>query len=168
MRNTSDAWGKLSFTAAYGLKLGEIRKKTLGEHPDWGGQTCSAIGTNDEERTAVGLDPLRPPPEAIAEIRQQITDHVADTIPPKVTAKRTDVDAHLLEGWRPAAKDLESEMFDWLTVGGPMGILHTPKNVGIFPEVKGTPECSPDAISCNAATFKNYPGVENQGTPATK
>ena len=43
-----------------------------------------------------------------------------------------------------------------------MGILHTPKNVGVFPECEGTPECSPDAIICNAATFKNYPGVENQ------
>ena len=53
-------------------------------------------------------------------------------------------------------------MLEWLTVGGPMGILRTPKNVGIFPEVEGTPECSPDAISCNAATFKKIPGVENQ------
>ena len=43
-----------------------------------------------------------------------------------------------------------------------MGILHTPKNVGIFPEVEGTPECSHDAISCNMATFRNYPGVEDQ------
>ena len=43
-----------------------------------------------------------------------------------------------------------------------MGILHTPKNVGIFPVVEGTPECSPDAISCNMATFRNYPGVEDQ------
>ena len=53
-------------------------------------------------------------------------------------------------------------MFDWLTVGGPMGILHTPENVGISPEVEGAPECSSDAISCNAATFKTYPGVKNQ------
>ena len=87
---------------------------------------------------------------------------MSDTIPPRVTAKRTDVDAHLLEEWRAAAKDPETEMFDWLTVGGPMGILHIPKNVGVFPECEGAPECSPDAIICNAATFKNYPGVENQ------
>jgi len=89
-------------------------------------------------------------------------EDVKDHIPTKVTAKRTDVDAHLLEGWRAAAKDPETEMFNWLTVGGPMGILHTPKNVGIFPEVEGTPECSPDATSCNMATFWNYPGVEDQ------
>ena len=43
-----------------------------------------------------------------------------------------------------------------------MGILHTFKNVGIFPEVEGSPECSPDAINCNMATFRNYPGVEDQ------
>ena len=67
------------------------------------------------------LVPYAPPPEAIAEIRRQITEHVAGSIPPKVTAKRTDVDAHLLEGWRSAAKDPESEIFDWLTVGGANG-----------------------------------------------
>ena len=43
-----------------------------------------------------------------------------------------------------------------------MGILHLPKNVGVFPDCDGAPECSPDAIICNVATFKNYPGVENQ------
>ena len=61
LRNTSEALGKLSFTAAYGLKLGEILKKTLDEHPDWIDQTCSAIGTNDDEPAAAGLDPIRPP-----------------------------------------------------------------------------------------------------------
>ena len=132
LRNTVEALTKLSFTAAYGLKLGEVLKKKLDEHPEWTDQTCKAIGSNDDERAAAGLGPLRPPPEAISEIRKLITEFVADTIPPKVTAKRTDVDAHLLEGWRSAAKDPESEIFEWLTVGGPMGILHTPKNVGIF------------------------------------
>ena len=36
------------------------------------------------------------------------------------------------------------------------------KTWGIFPEVEGSPECSPDAINCNMATFRNYPGVEDQ------
>ena len=71
---------------------------------------------------------------------------MADTIPPKNTAKRTNVDAHLMEGWRAAAKDPETEMFPWLVQGGLMGILHVPVNVGVFPEWTGTPECSPDEI----------------------
>ena len=91
------------------------------------------FGTNDGERIAAGLEIVRPPAEAISEIRRQIVEHVADTTPPKVTAKPTNVDAHLLEGWRAAAKDPETEVFEWLTVGGPMGILHTPRNVGVFP-----------------------------------
>ena len=118
LRNTSDAISKLSFTAAYGVKLEEKLKTTLDQHPEWTDRTCSAIGTNDDERATAGLEPLRPPPEAISEIRRLITEYVADSIPPKVTAKRTDVDAHLLEGWRSAAKDPESEIFEWSTVGG--------------------------------------------------
>ena len=162
LRNTSDALSKLSFTAAYGLKLGECLKKNFGRAPRVDRPDLQCNWYQRRRTRSSRPEPLRPPPEAIAEIRRLITEYVADTIPPKVTAKRTDVDAHLLEGWRSAAKDPESEMFEWLTVGGPMGIIHTPKNVGIFPEVEGTPECSPDAISCNMATFRNYPGVEDQ------
>ena len=162
LRNTVNSVNRLSFTAAFGSKLGAKMKKALDEQPAWVEQTCSAIGSNDEERKSKGMPPLRPPPEAMNTIRNLIIDEVKDNIPPKVTAKRTDVDAHLLEGWRSAAKDPETEMFEWLTVGGPMGIMHTPKNVGIFPVVEGTPECSHDAICCNMATFRNYPGVEDQ------
>ena len=66
LRNTSESLNKLSFTAAYGLKLGESLKKTLDEHPEWIDQTCNAIGSNDDERMATGLDPLRPHPEQLA------------------------------------------------------------------------------------------------------
>ena len=53
-------------------------------------------------------------------------------------------------------------MLPWVIIGGPMGILHVPVNVGVSLECTATPECSPDEIICNAATFKNYLGVENQ------
>ena len=104
--------GKLSFTSAYGIELGEILKQVLDDHPEWIDQTCDAIGTNDNERIAVGLEPARPLVEAISEIRRMITEHVADIIPPRVTAKRTNVDAHLFEGWRAAAKDPETKIFE--------------------------------------------------------
>ena len=128
LRNTVNSVNRLSFTAAYGAKLGDKLKKALDDHPSWIDQTCNAIGSNDDDRKAKGLAPLRPPPEAINKIRSLIFEDVKDHIPAKVTAKRTDVDAHLLEGWRAAAKDPETEMFNWLTVGGPMGILHTHLN----------------------------------------
>ena len=66
LRNTSDALSKLSFTAPYGLKLGECLRKTLDEHPEWTDQTFSAIGPNDDESTAAGLKPRRLPAVAIA------------------------------------------------------------------------------------------------------
>ena len=53
-------------------------------------------------------------------------------------------------------------MFTWLRQGGPMGILHTPVNVGVFPDCTDRRECGPDEILCNASTFRNYPGVEDQ------
>ena len=117
LRNTVNSVNRLSFTAAYGAKLGAILKNALYDHPEWIDQTCNAIGSNDDERKAAGQAPLRPPPEAVNEIRRLISEHVSDHIPAKVTAKRTGVDAHLLEGWRAAAKDPETEMFNWLTVG---------------------------------------------------
>ena len=137
LRNTSESLSKLSFTSAYGSKLGEILKQALDGHPSWIDQTCEAIGTNDEDRIAAGMEPIRPPAEAVSEIRRLLAEQVADTTPPRVTAKRTNVDAHLLEGWRAAAKDPETEMFGWLTIGGPMGILHIPKNVGHLPRLRG-------------------------------
>ena len=123
--------------------MGHILKQTLDDHTEWIEQTCNAIGTNDEERIASGLEIVRPPAEAISEIRRQIVEHAADTTPPKVTAKRTNVDAHLLEVWRPGAKDPETEVFEWLTVVGPMGILHTPKNVRIFQRLKALLKVAP-------------------------
>ena len=62
LRNTTESVGKLSFTAAYGAKLGEILKNALDDHPEWIDQTCNAIESNDDERKAAGQAPLRPPP----------------------------------------------------------------------------------------------------------
>ena len=53
-------------------------------------------------------------------------------------------------------------MFTWLTQAGPMGILHNPVIGGVFPDSSDTPECKPDEITCDPATFTNYPGVEEQ------
>ena len=62
LRNTVNSVNRLSFTAAYGAKLGARLKIALDEHPSWIDHTCSAIGSNDDERKAKGLEPLRPPP----------------------------------------------------------------------------------------------------------
>ena len=43
-----------------------------------------------------------------------------------------------------------------------MGILHSPLNVGALPDCIDLAECGPDEIVCNAAPFKNDPGVEDQ------
>ena len=43
-----------------------------------------------------------------------------------------------------------------------------PVIVGVFPDCTDIPECSPDYIICNAATFRNYPGVEDQAVIGEK
>ena len=140
LRNTSESIGRLSYTVDYGAQLGKKLKDALDTKPSWVDDTCEAIGTNDKERKTAGLEPVRPPREAIAEIQRLITESVADTIPPCTTARRANVGARLLEGWRAGAKDPETQMFPWFTQGGSMGVLHTPVNVGVFPDCTDIPE----------------------------
>ena len=96
LRNTSESLSRLSFVSAYGAALGVKLKKKLEDNPAWIDMTCDAIGTNDEEQLKKGEQPIRPPKEAIAEIRRIIVEHTADSTPKVETARRTDVDAHLL------------------------------------------------------------------------
>ena len=59
LRNSSESFCRLSFTSAYGCKLGEILKNALDEQQAWIDQTCEAIGTNDDDQIAAGLEPMR-------------------------------------------------------------------------------------------------------------
>ena len=115
LRNTAESFSRLAYVAEYGMALGLKSKATLDRNPAWIDTACEAIGANDEERKKAGLEPIRPPADAIAAIRRLLTEHTATTMPPNNTARRTNVDAHLLEGWRAGAKDPEHQMFTWLT-----------------------------------------------------
>ena len=117
---------RLSFVAEYGRALGQKLMAALVNNPEWIETTCNPIGTQDEM--------IRPPLEAIVAIRNIIAEHTSGARPDNQTTRRTKADAHLLEAWRAGDKDPEHLMLSWLTIGTPAGILHSPVEVGVFPD----------------------------------
>ena len=80
---------------------------------------------------------------------------------------RTNVDAVLLEAWRKAPGDPESQVYLWLTDGAPTGITSKLVEPGIFPACAKPADLEPEDVHCDERTFSNYSGVEeNQITDA--
>ena len=72
------------------------------------------------------------------------------------------IDADLLESWRAAAKDIEDQIYKWLTDGGPAGILDAPVYPGVFPDCPGPIENDTPDSQFDADMFRNDHGVEEQ------
>ena len=72
------------------------------------------------------------------------------------------MDVDLLDLWRTASKDFDSEAVRWLRHGAPAGILEPIKDMGIFPTYDPSidvAEMSPDELQ-TAEFFANYAGTD--------
>lgn len=110
----------------------------------------------------VATDSAEPIPAAVVEaIRGIIAFYcpVPDA-PLTIPHCHTSINATLLEAWRAAARDPDTEVYKWLTEGAPAGIELKPKDCGIFPTLDDSPELSAEDIATDFGTFANYSGVE--------
>ena len=173
LRNSADSVRRLGFTADFGIAMGkDIRSALLAnleqyrsmQKPQdaWIAKTCICIGSEDHT--------LRPPPEAVDAIRDIIRKHTRQCTPDDSYSHptRTNIHAWLLESWRVAAKDPDDQIYTWLTQGAPAGILHAPKDPGIFPDCSAPSEMEPGDLQCDASTFTNYYGVEDKEVTTTE
>ena len=159
MKDTAASVARLSYSHQSGAKLGGALKAQLGSKVDWVRQTCDLMGTK--------LPDAKPPPEAVAAVRSVICEHVGH-VPPTDHERLTKIDAHLLESWRTAAEDPETQAANWCITGSPTGILHQPSGPGIFPDVACPAELRPEDLSADHITFRNSPGVEEHITTETE
>ena len=72
------------------------------------------------------------------------------------------MDAQLLEAWRAAASDPDSQVYMWLRDGGPTGITSRLVDPGTFPKCLRPVDLQPQGLHCDEQQFRNYPGVEEQ------
>lgn len=153
LRNAADSVGRLHRVAEFGRALGTKLKALLTGHPSWITDTCDAIGSTTD---------LRPPPDAVAAVRNLLCEATHMTAADSSLPRLTDVDAHLLEAWRLAAGDPDDQVGPWLKHGSPAGIEAILQDPGIFPPCSKPAEMEPLDLHCDMQTFQNYPGVEEQ------
>ena len=167
---------RLHLVKQFGIKLGGALRNMLrdntAEHArfgtpskSWVNTTCDAIGSDDPDSG--------PPPSAVAAVGPLLEEWIGmvrseDERQNQCRTRRTNVDAHLLEAWRAASPDPDSQIYLWLTDGSPTGITSPLIDPGIFPEVSRPADMQPQDLHCDEQQFQNYPAVEEQAITDTE
>ena len=175
-RNAVESVARLHLVKQFGIKLGGALRNMLrdntAEHArfgtpskSWVNTTCDAIGSDDPDSG--------PPPSAVAAVGPLLEEWIGmvrseDERQNQCRTRRTNVDAHLLEAWRAASPDPDSQIYLWLTDGSPTGITSPLIDPGIFPEVSRPADMQPQDLHCDEQQFQNYPAVEEQAITDTE
>ena len=101
LRNAAESVSRLHLVSEFGRSLGAKLKALLAGNPEWITATCKAIGSTDE---------LRPPPDAVAAVRNLLVEATHMTEADPNVPRLTDVDAHLVDAWRLAAGDPDDQV----------------------------------------------------------
>ena len=125
LRDATASLKRLPSVVAFGAKLGDSLMQLLEDNASWVSQTCSCIGSES----------AKPPPEAVVAVREIIAAACGSQINKPVfnSTCTTNIRASLLESWRKAAGDPDTEVYTWLTEGSPAGIRNSARPCGIFP-----------------------------------
>lgn len=155
LRNTSASIKKLHCVTNFGQSMGRDIRRCLGARSDWVSSLCTIVGCQD--------DTVKAPQDAITAVRDIIVRHTAHQNDQRVRPPFCDtiIDAELLESWRRAANDPETQVGEWLITGSPAGVVNIPASCGIFPPADDVPEIDAEDLDCDAGTFVNYSGVDS-------
>ena len=110
----------------------------------------------------LGTDTSSPtPPVALEAVRSILIKHCGAGTPfVPLEGCSTKVDAQLLEAWRVAAKDPDSDVCKRLREGAPAGIRLRPSSCSIFTDIDDSATLDPEDIPLNTDGFANYGGIE--------
>ena len=135
--------------------MGEDIRRCLGARSDWVSSLCSIVGCQDDQVNA--------PQDAIMAVRDIIVKHTGHQNDQRMRPPfcETIIGAELLESWRRAANDPETEVGEWLITGSPAGIVNIPTSCGLFPPADDVPEIDAGDLECDAHAFVNYTGVDS-------
>ena len=118
---------RLTYEVELGGRINECIRAVFDENPTMITEVLAHIGR--ENCTAIDET-------IIAKIKpklKQLLTAACPTFQPTAATEKTVMDAELLDLWRAAAKDPDTEPPKWLARGAPAGILEPVQDRGIFP-----------------------------------
>ena len=159
MRHPRHSVNKIPGLKKAGALVRQATDEIMAAHPHIIDQCCDACVANDREQV--------PAMDVISELKTRMNTLLGTsprTLPtdPRVD---TELDAQLLENWRHAAGDVDTDVPDWLSAGAASGINELPASKGVFPLYEKSPkEFRP--LASYPEGFYNYKSVEED--PAAK
>ena len=156
LRLLGPVMARLSYEGQVGARIHVAIKSLFEENPSMVEDIIAHVGRSDCTSLQPGLKTA---------VRERIRKTLNDIMTPNPFVpgtEETPVDVELLEHWRDAAKDPDSEPVRWLKEGALAGITQPVIDKGIFPLYDpelDTAECSPEDLRTEAG-FVNYSGVE--------
>ena len=135
----------------------KIFDQYLAKHPEMVKKCIGAIGSDSD---------AGPTDEDLSELVELLMALFGNprTLPKRSRKVFTEVNAQLIEAWRAAAGDKDTQVCKWLVEGAPAGINREYTTCGIFPEVDKTGDKFD--LSYYDEAFTNYASVDED--PAAK
>ena len=156
LRNLAGTMSRLTYEVALGSRINTAFGKLFDENPSMVEDILSHVGRQD--CTALK-------PELTAAAASCLRGVLQDALPSfkfSPGSESVPVNVELLDWWRTAAKDPDTEPVEWLKHGAPAGILIPVVDKGVFPTYDPTidiVEVDPEDLHTEP-NFSNYAGVD--------